>query len=83
MNLPATLETNEVYLFQRLAEDEYLVYTKPSSEKDGRFVQDLGGIVWVSEANPGGIECRTTTITGAQYRAFMKGVEKVTKGRER
>lgn len=41
----------------------YLAYTAPEGEKDGRFVQEEGGVVWFSERYPEGEPCKTELIS--------------------
>ena len=41
----------------------YLAYMAPEGEKDGRFVQEEGGVVWFSERYPEGEPCVTELIS--------------------
>lgn len=52
-------------LFQPMiagGEPSYLVYLAPEGENDGHFVQEEGGVVWVSEVHLDGVPCQTQLI---------------------
>lgn len=56
-------------------EEAYLVYLAPHGEVKGKFRQEEGGVVWVSENFPGGQACQTLLVakkTGEAAMEFLK-----------
>lgn len=53
-------------------EDCYLVYIAPDGEEKGRFRQEEGGIVWVSDNFPEGAPCQTLLVAKATGEVAME-----------
>lgn len=68
------------FLIQPLVDDEFLAYKKPDGQTEGKFRQEEGGVVWVSNRNPEGILCETIIFSKEQYLEYKRSMRKRIEG---